>query len=74
MLVEGKFTDQYVFAEQALSEIRYTAWRDYDVEDTFRFYALRLREAGMIKSNPTALIAAGADWGYFEELKRELKA
>jgi NitT/TauT family transport system substrate-binding protein len=74
MLVDGKFTDQYDVAEQALSEIPYTAWRDYDAEDTFRFYALRLREAGIIKSNPNELLAAGADWGHFEELKRELKA
>jgi NitT/TauT family transport system substrate-binding protein len=73
-LVDGQFTDKYEFSKQALSEIPYTAWRDYDVEDTFRFYALQLREAGIIKSNPNDLIAAGADWGLFEELKRELKS
>ena len=38
-----------------------------------RFYALRLREAGMIKSNPNRIIAQGTDWRFFNELKRELK-
>ena len=38
-----------------------------------RFYALRLREVGMIKSAPNKLIAAGADWRFLNELKRELK-
>ena len=27
-------------------------WREYDPEDTLRFYALRLHEVGMIKSTP----------------------
>ena len=38
-----------------------------------RFYALRLLEAGMIKSNPNSIIAQGTDWRFFNELKRELK-
>jgi NitT/TauT family transport system substrate-binding protein len=39
-----------------------------------RFYALRLREVGMIKSSPNALLADGTDWRILNELKRELKA
>ena len=39
-----------------------------------RFYALRLHEAGMIKSSPNKLIAEGTDWRFLDELKRELKA
>ena len=27
-------------------------WRDYDPEDSVRFYALRLHEAGIVKSSP----------------------
>jgi NitT/TauT family transport system substrate-binding protein len=27
-------------------------WRQYDPDDAVRFYALRLQEAGMIKSTP----------------------
>ena len=39
-----------------------------------RFYALRLHEAGMIKSNPQKIITEGTDWRFLNELKRELKA
>jgi NitT/TauT family transport system substrate-binding protein len=39
-----------------------------------RFYALRLREAGMFKSTPNRIIAQGTDWRFFNELKRELKS
>ena len=35
--------------------------------------ALRLREAGIIKSSPSKIIAEGTDWR-FNELKRELKS
>ena len=39
-----------------------------------RFYALRLREVGMIKSSPNEILAEGTDWRFLNELKRELKA
>jgi NitT/TauT family transport system substrate-binding protein len=39
-----------------------------------RFWALRLREAGIIKSSPNRIIAQGTDWRFFNELKRELKS
>ena len=52
----------------------YDRWREFDPEDSMRFYALRLHEAGMIKSSPNALIAEGTDWRFLNELKRELKA
>ena len=42
----------YDDALQTLSDVPYGKWRDYDPEDTIRFYALRLHEAGMIKSSP----------------------
>ena len=70
-LVAGKGY-QYDYALQTMNEIRYAAWRDYDPEDAVRFYALRLREAGMIKSIPSK-IAQATDWRFFNELKRELK-
>ena len=38
-----------------------------------RFYALRLHEAGMIKSSPQKIIAQGTDWRFLNELKKELK-
>jgi NitT/TauT family transport system substrate-binding protein len=42
-LVEGGFTKRYDFASQTLGEIPFEKWREYDPEDTMRFYALRLR-------------------------------
>jgi len=64
---------RYDYSLQTMKEIAYARWRDYDAEDTVRFYALRLHEAGMIKSTPTKIIAQGTDWRFFNELKRELK-
>jgi len=64
---------QYDYALQTMKEIPYARWRDYDPDDAIRFYALRLREAGMIKASPASLIAQGTDWRIFNELKRELK-
>jgi NitT/TauT family transport system substrate-binding protein len=72
-IVDGGFTPRYDHALQALKEIPYARWRDYNVEDTVRFYALRLREAGMIKSSPNKILAEGTDWRLWNELKRELK-
>jgi NitT/TauT family transport system substrate-binding protein len=72
-IVDGGFTPRYDYALQTLNEISYTRWRDYNVEDTIRFYALRLREAGMIKSTPAKIMADGTDWRLWNELKRELK-
>jgi NitT/TauT family transport system substrate-binding protein len=72
-LVDRGFTARYDFALQALNEVPYAKWRDYDPEDTLRFYALRLHEAGMIKSSPQKIIDEGTDWRFLDELKRELK-
>jgi NitT/TauT family transport system substrate-binding protein len=63
----------YEYALQTLQEIPYNRWREYDPEDTVRFYALRLYEVGMIKSSPQKIIAQGTDWRFFNELKKELK-
>ena len=72
-IVDGGFTPRYDYALQTLKEVPYARWRDYDTEDTVRFYALRLREAGMIKSSPSKILANGTDWRQWNELKRELK-
>src|SRR6516225_2655325 len=73
-LVDRGFTDRYDYSLDALSSIPYGAWREYDPEDTVRYYALRLHEAGFIKSNPNKIIADNTDWRFLNELKRELKA
>jgi NitT/TauT family transport system substrate-binding protein len=72
-LVEGGFTQRYDYALQTLTDLPYDRWREYDPEDTLRFYALRLHEAGMITSTPNQIIAKGTDWRFLNELKRELK-
>ena len=73
-LVEGGFTPRYDYAFQTLRDNPYDKWREYDPADTIRFYALRLREAGMIKSSPQKILADNTDWRFLNELKRELKA
>ena len=70
---ERRFTPRYDYAVQVMKELPYGKWREYDPEDTLRFYALRLHEAGMIKSSPQKLIAQGTDWRFLNELKKELK-
>jgi NitT/TauT family transport system substrate-binding protein len=72
-LVDNGFTRRYDYALQTLKDIPYGRWRDYHPEDTVRFYALRLHEAGMIKTNPNRLIAQGTDWRFLNELRKELK-
>ena len=73
-LVNRGFTEHYDYALETLTDIPYPEWREFDPEDSLRFFALRLHEAGMIKSSPNALIAEGTDWRFLNELKRELKA
>ena len=73
-LVEGGFAPRYDYALQTLNENPYGHWREYDAEDSIRFYALRLHELGMIKSGPKRILADGTDWRFLDELKRELKA
>ena len=74
ILVDGGFTPRYDYALQTLNDVPYNNWREYDAEDTIRFYALRLHEAGLIKASPQKIIADGTDWRFLNELKRELKA
>ena len=63
----------YDYALATLKDIPYDKWREYDAEDTVRFYSLRLHEIGMIKSGPQKILAQGTDWRFLNELKKELK-
>ena len=72
-LVEKKWTDREDYARQTLRALPYGRWREFNPEDTIRFYALRLHEAGMIKASPQKIIAQGTDWRFLNELKKELK-
>jgi NitT/TauT family transport system substrate-binding protein len=73
-IVDAGFTPSYDYALQTLKEIPYARWREYNPEDAVRFYSLRLREVGMIKSSPNKILADGTDWRHWNELKRELKS
>jgi NitT/TauT family transport system substrate-binding protein len=72
-IVDKGFTPRYDYALQTMQEVSYNRWREYDPEDTIRFYALRLHEIGMIKSTPQKIIAQSTAWRFFKEIKKELK-
>lgn len=71
-MVKKGATDNYDYALDFFSMMPYSHWRDYDPADTLTFYALHLRDAGLIKSNPDQLINNGTDWRFLNELKKEL--
>ena len=73
-LVERDYEPRYDVGLEVLKSIPYNRWREASVEDTVRFYALRLHEVGMIKSAPHQIIAKGTDWRFLNKLRRELKA
>jgi NitT/TauT family transport system substrate-binding protein len=73
LMVDRRYTDNYEVALQVMKELPYSTWRHYDAEDSVRFFALRMREAGLIKSTPQQVISQGTAWRFFNELKRELK-
>ena len=72
-VVEKGYPTTYDYALQTMRDVTYGKWRQYDPEDTLRFYSLRLHEAGLIKSSPQKIIANGTDWRFLNELKKELK-
>jgi NitT/TauT family transport system substrate-binding protein len=73
-LLAGRgFASSYDMALRLVREVPYARWRDYSTEDSVRFYALRLQEAGFIKSSPKRIIEQGTDSRFLNELKRELK-
>ncbi len=72
--VEKGYSENYDSALGTLKEIPYGQWREFDPEDTVRFFSLRLNEIGMIKNSPQKILAQGTDWRFLRELKKELKA
>jgi NitT/TauT family transport system substrate-binding protein len=72
-LVNRGFYKNYDITLQMMRDLPYARWRDYDTEDTIRFYALRLQEAGLIKSGPKKILAQSTDFHFLNELKAELK-
>jgi NitT/TauT family transport system substrate-binding protein len=72
-LVDRGFTPRYDYAVATLRDVVYDKWRDYDAEDTVRFYALRLHDLGFVRSTPQRIIADGTDWRFLSQIKQELK-
>lgn len=56
-----------------LPMIPYNVWRTYDPADTLRFYALQLKETGLINGTPDQILSKGTDFRFLRELKQELK-
>jgi NitT/TauT family transport system substrate-binding protein len=74
MLVDWKLRkpDDQKFVAQAFREIPYDKWRDYSPEDTIRFWALRLKELGIIQYSPQEIIDRNTDWSHVSSLKNEM--
>ena len=75
MVIEKKVRNEseYKSVLRALKDIPYGKWREYNPEDTVRFYALRMRDIGMIESHPQQFIDEHTDWRFMNELKKEFK-
>jgi NitT/TauT family transport system substrate-binding protein len=73
VLIEKKVIkeSEYMQTLPELTHIPYNKWREYNPEDTVRFYALRMKDIGMIKSNPQQFIDQHTDWRFMKELKKE---
>ena len=72
-LVAEKRLTSYDNARQMLREIPYGKWREYDVEDSLRFFTLRMREVGFIRTTPQKIITDGTDLRFLNQLRKELK-
>ena len=64
----------YEITLKGLREIPFGKWREIDTVDSLRFWALRMRDVGAIKSSPQHIIEQGIDLRFLNELKKELKA
>ena len=71
--VELGATDRLDYARRVMADIPYGAWREFDPAASLRFYALRLREAGMVQSSPREILARGSDFRLLGELRQEMK-
>jgi NitT/TauT family transport system substrate-binding protein len=73
-VVTKGYTREYDYAFELIKKLPYNLWRTQNHEDSLRFYALRLHEAGLIKSSPQKILAQATDWRFLNELKKEMKA
>ena len=73
LVLASGVAEHYHYALQTMQGVPYGRWREHDPEDTVRFYALRLHEAGMIQSTLQTIIESGTGWSFFSDLKKTLK-
>jgi NitT/TauT family transport system substrate-binding protein len=73
-MADKGYETRYEIALEVIRSLPYRRWRDSNPEDTLRFHALRLHEAGMLSSNPQKLVAQATERRFLDELRRELKA
>jgi NitT/TauT family transport system substrate-binding protein len=73
-LIDKGHESRYELSLDVLKALPFDRWREANPEDTLRFHALRLHEAGMIKNHPNKLIAQGTDRRFLNAIKKELKA
>lgn len=72
-LVEAGQSPTVDYALRTLNDLPYDTWDIFYPEDTMRFYALRMRAAGLVDATPRQIIARGTNWGPVTQLKEELK-
>jgi NitT/TauT family transport system substrate-binding protein len=72
VVARGLFDDESLVTE-TMAMCTYN-WPDVDPEETLRFFALRLAEAGLITRTPQQIIAQGTDFAYMRQLKTELRS
>ena len=57
LIVDRGFTQSYNYALQTLTENPYGAWREFEAEDSIRFYAPRLHELGIWSRIPRSVFS-----------------
>jgi NitT/TauT family transport system substrate-binding protein len=72
-MVDRGYTNNFDYTCDILKELPYDVWRNFDPVDSVRFYALRLKEAGLLESTPEEILKVGTDFRYFKRLQKELQ-
>ena len=74
-MVERGYSENFDYTCDILKEIPYKdIWRDFDPVDSVRFYALRLKQAGLIKSTPEEILERGTEFRCLTQLRKELQS
>jgi hypothetical protein len=66
--VDRGSTGRYEYAPRTPSELPHASWRGFGTERSLRLFALRLHEAGMIRSSPNQPIADRTDGCFLDPL------